>query len=703
MRELGYLYRKRFLDITSIAVTGTNGKSTTTAMLTYVFAQKFKVQREKSYIERATVASLGLRDDVQYLISEAAVGPPQASKFNAYILRPDIAVFTMIGTDHARNYPAASDPNATLEDLQNQIAEAKLELTTYLPPTGIVYINGDVKFFKNVKLKSAQKLRTYGLTKESDFYAEKVVFNDDYTTDITVCTEDKKIDIKLHVPGMHIVADALAAFAVAYDSGFSMEEIKSGLELYRPLPGRGGFITENLSVTIIDDTHNSSPESMKAAVDLLSSYNKGKRKVVIFGGCVGSGRFENECYKDIAERINHYDDIKLVVLTSDSKKVGYCSEGVAKFINPEKKVLILKDKDEICAKVQDIVQSDDVILVKGPQKENFADVVNKIKELFHKDDEVLKVRADCAAIFDIDNGRYVYEKNLLKKYNPGAIVKIVTALVVLENSALEDKVVLPENVTKNPAYVVGEEFTVKQLLLGTLVASSDVMSNILAVHIAGDIKSFVQKMNDFAARLGMKNSHFTDTHGHSADNISCIEDIVKLCRYAYNNKQFMEMSAVQNCDCSSPQKKHVFVSTNKTILKTNNLYNDNSLGGKTAVRAVTEGLHRIYHWSLVNFFRHDGHVYLTVQGDIVHTNPANDSALRTGNDIHNYPKFDEGLFTGADIMFVDALKMYRYIETGKLKPVAESQTDKAFVLEKNNTSPEEPFFRFVNSSFYLKS
>ena len=134
------------------------------------------------------------------------------------------------------------------------------------------------------------------------------------------------------------------------------------------------------------------------------------------------------------------------------------------------------------------------------------------------------IRSASAILLDEEGSRVFYEKNADAKAYPASTTKIMTALLAVEN--LDSQAVLTASETaididrdgSNIGLLNGEQMTVEQYLYALLVASANDAANVLAEAVAGDIATFVEKMNERAAELGMTGTHFVNAHGYHDEN-----------------------------------------------------------------------------------------------------------------------------------------------------------------------------------------
>ncbi len=198
-----------------------------------------------------------------------------------------------------------------------------------------------------------------------------------------------------------------------------------------------------------------------------------------------------------------------------------------------------------------------------------------------------------ALFMDMNTGRVMYEKNADEKIYPASTVKIMTAILAIENCNLEDKatasetalVSVPEGVTVMDI-MKGETLTVRQLLYGTMLASAADASNVLAETVSGTIDEFVQLMNKKAAELGMKNTNFSNTHGeHDDRTYTTVRDMALLTKYAMENADFREIVNTDQYTVQPTEKyKEVrnLVNTNYMVsrVKRGDYYYPNAIGVK---------------------------------------------------------------------------------------------------------------------------
>lgn len=172
--------------------------------------------------------------------------------------------------------------------------------------------------------------------------------------------------------------------------------------------------------------------------------------------------------------------------------------------------------------------------------------------------------AHSSVVMDIESGRILYEKNPHQKRLIASTTKIMTAIIVLENSDIQKEITIGDEVLSmegtNIYIKPGETLTIKDLLYGLLLRSGNDAAISLAIGTLGSEEEFVGKMNEKAKEIGMKNTTFQNPHGldDKTKNYSTAYDMALLSRYAYQNKMYREIVGTKKYSASSPDKSYLW-------------------------------------------------------------------------------------------------------------------------------------------------
>ena len=174
--------------------------------------------------------------------------------------------------------------------------------------------------------------------------------------------------------------------------------------------------------------------------------------------------------------------------------------------------------------------------------------------------------ANAAILMHMDSGKVLYEKNADEHLLIASTTKIMTALVTIENASLSEQVIATrENCSVEGSSVYlrpGAAYTVEMLLYGMMLSSGNDAALALAEHVSGSEEAFVNLMNDYAAELGLRNTHFANPHGLDADDhYSSAADLAKLTCEAMKNETFAQIVSARDYGFDS----RVLVNHNKLL------------------------------------------------------------------------------------------------------------------------------------------
>ncbi len=196
--------------------------------------------------------------------------------------------------------------------------------------------------------------------------------------------------------------------------------------------------------------------------------------------------------------------------------------------------------------------------------------------------ESMYIQAKAAILVDDDYGEVLYEQNAHEKNYPASITKVMTTLLVLEavdrgEAALTDIVTVGDEVNlgigeggSGVGLQEGEQLSLEDLLYCALTASANEACNALAQYLCGDVATFVERMNQRAAELGMEDTHFANTHGyHDENHYTTAYDIYLMCHEAMQNPTFRtivssvghEVPATNMSEARSLHETNALVST----------------------------------------------------------------------------------------------------------------------------------------------
>ena len=291
-RALGDMaaFNRQRSQIRVVGITGSNGKTTTRRMVTAVMERQYDVLTAVGNFNNEIglpLTLLGLSAAHHWAILELGTNHPGEIARLADICSPDIGVLTNIG-------PAHLEGLGSIEGVTRE----KGDLIKKLGSGGKAILNADDPRVSQLASTTEAEVIFYGLTKEAAIRAEDIIETGN-SISFNLILASKSIAIKINSPGRFMVSNALAAAAVGYQIGLSIETIKAGLDAFKPVSGRMNVKRLTGGIHLIDDTYNANPDSMKAAFSTLSKMSAGARGAVVLGDMLELGDQAQSLHRDV--------------------------------------------------------------------------------------------------------------------------------------------------------------------------------------------------------------------------------------------------------------------------------------------------------------------------------------------------------------------------------------------------------------------
>ena len=259
-----------------IGVTGSVGKTTTRAMIAKALSMEKSVFETKGNANSQLGLPITLfsmaKENKEISVIELGISIPGEMHRIAEIASCDIAVFTNIGSAHLENLKTKE--NTCFEKMHILEGNQK-EVSLYLPKKDAI-----------LGTLTEEKIRAMG------FLGEKK---------LNLFFYEKKEEIPLSVPGEHMEDNASVAMAIGLSLGLHKQKLLQGLLEFQGLKGRGGRLSTEDGIMIIDDSYNASPDSMKASLKVLASEKGAKRKIAVLGDMNELGDNEIAYHREIGE------------------------------------------------------------------------------------------------------------------------------------------------------------------------------------------------------------------------------------------------------------------------------------------------------------------------------------------------------------------------------------------------------------------
>lgn len=349
MRSLA-AYKRRYIK-NVIGITGSVGKTTTSNIIKNMLKSKYKVlctKKNRNGQIGVPLTILSVKDE-DVLVLEMGISKEGEMEKLSLIAKPNIVVVTNIYSSHVENFGD-----------RKKILEEKLKIINNY--TNYVIVNNDNDLLRNYKYKEEYKVIRYSINNDSNYKALNVV--DDKISSFD-CNNIS--NIKVNGP-KDIIYNILAAICVSKLFNIDDILIKDNSFLLDNEEHRLSVI-KNKSFTIIDDSYNSSLESVYNALNYLDKFKE--NKIVILGDILEINNYK-ETYNLIAKKLNEYK-IELLITVGDKSKI------INKYYKG--KSLHFKNEELVRRKILKLISKDSVILIKGSNRIKLFNIVNYLNNL----------------------------------------------------------------------------------------------------------------------------------------------------------------------------------------------------------------------------------------------------------------------------------------------------------------------------------
>lgn len=349
LQRLGAFHRRRFA-IPVVAITGSNGKTTTKELVATVLSARRRVLKPTASFNNQWGVPLTLLDLEP--AHEAAVLELGMNAFGeiahlAQLCQPTVGVVTAIA-------PAHLEGVGSIEGVQ----KAKGELVEAVPPDGLVILNADDPLVLGLAARARARVTTYGQADRADVRLGDVGLAEEGVT-FRLTAGNAAAVVRLPLAGRHNAWNAAAAAAVGLALGVPLDEAAAALALAAPVKGRLVW-REAAGVRILDDTYNANPASLRAALDVLRAGPAASRRWVILGDMLELGAHTEAAHRDAGAWVAALPAAGFAAvgpamrLAAEAARAGGCRE-VATFVEPVEAAL------HVAARVA----NGDRVLVKG--------------------------------------------------------------------------------------------------------------------------------------------------------------------------------------------------------------------------------------------------------------------------------------------------------------------------------------------------
>ncbi len=353
-----------------IAITGSNGKSTTKEMTASILSKQVPTMKTPGNFNNLiglplTILSLTSGHNMAVL----EMGMNRAGEIGrlTQIANPDIGVITNIAGVHLEG----------LGDLSGVI-KAKAELLEEMHSGTIAILNGDDNATEQLTSVFQGRVINFGLGKMNSIRAEDIKRTGEHAQSFDIVFDKERVPVSINLPGVHNIMNALAGAAVAHCLSVSSESIVQGLADFKPLKGRFQVIVLNGGIQLIDDTYNANPSSLKAAIQEIKSLTK-TGLLVGLGEMMELGKEASLLHFNAGELVA---DAGVKFFVALGKHGQQLIEGAFKGGLAKAQTCLATSHGEMFDMIKANVKEGDTIFLKGSRGMALENVVQAIKDYF---------------------------------------------------------------------------------------------------------------------------------------------------------------------------------------------------------------------------------------------------------------------------------------------------------------------------------
>jgi UDP-N-acetylmuramoyl-tripeptide--D-alanyl-D-alanine ligase len=373
VRALGALARgvvDRLPQTTVIGVTGSSGKTSTKDLIAQVLERLGPTIAPVGSLNNEIghpLTVLRADEDTRFLVLEKSARGLGHIGYLTRIAPPKIGVVLNVGSAHIGEFGS-----------REVVAKAKGELVEALPATGTAILNADDPMVRAMAARTAAKIITYGRVPDALIRATDEWLDDQGRATFTLVTPEGTLPVSLRLYGSHAVSNALAAAAVAYETGMGLQEIAEALSAAVTVSRWRMEVTERADgVTVVNDAYNANPESMRAAVDALTHMARGRRSYAVLGGMAELGSSAVAEHEKIGQHVARSGVTGLIAVGAMAAPILDGARQVGSWTG---ECVQVDDVGGAVAALGERLRAKDVVLVKGSRVAGLERVAQALLE-----------------------------------------------------------------------------------------------------------------------------------------------------------------------------------------------------------------------------------------------------------------------------------------------------------------------------------
>lgn len=363
LQSLASYYRDKF-DIPVIGVTGSVGKTSTKEMIYSALSPKLNCLKtlgnQNSQIG-LPLTIFNIEKSHEAAVIEMGMSQPGEMSRLSKIAKPTIAAITNIGISHIENLHS-----------KDNILKEKLHIADFMEKSSPLFVNGDDEMLRSQAVCAKQRTVTFGFADSDNLKAENVVSGTFGTTfELELGSIQQKFAI--NAVGSHNVLNALCAIGIGLELDVGVDDLVVGIASFKS-PKMRQEIHAIDGYTLIDDSYNSSPDSMKSGIDVLNTVGGDKKKILVCADMLELGSYATKAHFDLGIYAAQNGVTHIVSIGKLAKNISLG----AKRTNTDVRTHVCALNSEAYDLLREMISPGDTVLVKGSRGMKTEEIVRKL-------------------------------------------------------------------------------------------------------------------------------------------------------------------------------------------------------------------------------------------------------------------------------------------------------------------------------------
>lgn len=369
LQDLAHFLRVR-QGIPAVAITGSNGKTSTKEMVHLILSKKHKVLKNEGNLNNHIGLPLSLTHlerDHEMIVLEMGMNAAGEIRRLCEIAAPSHGVITNIGSAHVGKLGS-----------YEAVRDAKLEI---LEGLRIAVVNADDEYLmqglEQIKDFNGTVIR-FAVNTDADVTAGNVRAAEHGTDFDLEIKGEGRMPVNLRVHGLFNVYNALAAAAVSFSLGIGLRGIKDALETYRAFPMRFEVIKKG-GITLINDSYNANPSSIKESVSELVRLSAEGRSVAVLGDMRELGEFSQDEHREVGRMLSE-SGVDVFIAVGEKMRLAAEESARARGEKALPHIVSFRDVTEAQDKIMNILEKGDTVLLKGSRSMSMEKIMENITD-----------------------------------------------------------------------------------------------------------------------------------------------------------------------------------------------------------------------------------------------------------------------------------------------------------------------------------